>query len=84
MQQPGIPEELITVAQVIADSEALRKWFLSLHSFPPSVRALAFADMARAMRVAGEDPALTSAISSLARDEVYEAVRNALGEARSS
>ena len=80
MPRPGISEELVTLTQAIADSDDLRKWFLSLGPFPSAIRTLAFADMARQMRDAGEDPAITSAIASLAREDVYDSVRNALSE----
>jgi len=80
IEQSKIGEELVTLTEAIAESKPLREWFFALESLPLALRVVALRDMVRQMKHAGEDAAITSAIATLARAEVHEAVREALRE----
>jgi len=69
-----IPEEMVSLAHALVETEALRSWFFALEALPVSVRSAAFAEMAAQMRAAGEDPGLSSAVATLVHPKMYESV----------
>jgi len=81
MEPSIISEELVTVVQLIRESEVLQKWFLSLAPLSPTSRAAACADMASFMQEEGEEEGIITAVSSLSRPEIYNAILQALQSA---
>jgi hypothetical protein len=73
-----ISEELLTLAQVIAESQPLRAWFVNLAAQPPSTRSRACKEMALSMKANGETPALIEAVGSLARPDLFNALLQTL------
>ena len=82
MSKIPLSEDLVTLVQAIREDKPLCEWFLRLEHCPPALRLTAFGTMAAQMRAAGEDAALISAITTLARPEIYEAVCRTLQELR--
>ena len=78
MKPSKVSEELLTISQVIGESEILRDWFVNLAALPPAIRAKACADMASSMAADGDDSDLIAAVSSLARPDIYNAVLQTL------
>lgn len=66
-------EEFITMLQVLAEDEELRKWFLSLKPMPVNLRHSMLGAMIEGMKSNGEDPTLIAAIESLIDTDVYDA-----------
>ncbi len=75
-----IPEEMVSLAHALVETEGLRSWFLALEALPVAIRSAAFAQMAAQMRSEGEDPALSAAVASLVRPAMYESVLQAVRE----
>ncbi len=75
-----IPEELVTLTQVLAENGALKEWFLDLEALPPPARAEALRGLVSRMRAGGEDPALIETIASLRHPELLSAFLGALRE----
>jgi hypothetical protein len=75
-----IPEEMVSLAHALVETENLRSWFLALEALPASIRSAAFADMAAKMRAEGEDPGLSSAVAALVQAKMYESVLETVRE----
>jgi hypothetical protein len=75
-----IPEEMVSLAQALVETEKLRSWFFALEALPVSTRSAAFAEMAAQMRAEGEDPGLSSAVAALVHPKMYESVLEAVRE----
>ena len=76
----NIPEEMVSLAQTLVETESLRSWFFALEAVPVAIRSAAFAQMAAQMRSEGEDPPLSAAVASLVRPSIYESVLQAVRE----
>lgn len=79
---PGspIPEELVLLLHAISEDRRLREWLLGLNQLPPAMRRAELWRMAAEMRAAGEDAAVTEAISALVQPHLYEAACSTLRE----
>jgi hypothetical protein len=75
-----LPEEMVSLAQALVETEALRSWFFALEALPLSVRRAAFADMAAQMRAEGEDPGPSAAVAALVHPKMYESVLETVRE----
>jgi hypothetical protein len=75
-----IPEEMVSLAHALVETETLRSWFFALEALPLSLRSAAFADMAAQMRTQGEDPGLSAAVAALVDPKMYESVLEAVRE----
>lgn len=78
MAQSTIPEGMVRFTHALVEDTALRSWFLGLEHLSASLRRAAFSQMSQQMRSDREDPELTSAMSALARPEIYSAVLKAV------
>jgi hypothetical protein len=74
MRDQSVPEEIVTLIHAIMEDPALCEWLFAQEQRPLSARALAFLEMSDRMAAGGEDPAIVSAVSLLARPEIYAAV----------
>ena len=82
MSNSPISDEVVTLVHAIRDDDGLCDWLFRLEQGPDSVRRTAFAEMIAQMKSAGEDAVLITAISELARPEIYTAACKALRELR--
>jgi hypothetical protein len=80
MPQSAVPEGLVKFAHAVIGSASLRSWFYSLEHLPRTRRDQALLQMAEQMRRAKEDPDLVSAISLLARANMFDTVLAAVRE----
>ena len=80
MNESQIPEGMVRLAHALVEDASLRSWFLALEALPNSIRRIAFSEMADQMTAGREEPELISALSALARPEIYAAVRDAVRE----
>ena len=80
MREPTLPEGIIRLTHALVEDAALRSWFMSLEELPPARRCTAFDKMAAKMHARREEAELVAAVSTLARPEVYAAVRDAVRE----
>jgi len=74
----GVPDELVTFVQVLAEDDDLRAWFESFVEVSEAERAKGFLELAARMQAAGERPELIAATTLLATPEVFRAARAAL------
>jgi hypothetical protein len=74
----GVPDELVTFVQVLAEDDDLRAWFASFVDTSESERAKAFLELAARMQAAGERQELITATTLLAMPEVFRAACAAL------
>jgi hypothetical protein len=75
-----IPEEMVSLAQALVETEKLRSWFFALEKLPVPTRSAAFAAMAAQMRAEGEGPGLSSAVEALVHPKMYKSVLEAVRE----
>jgi hypothetical protein len=75
-----IPEEMVSLAHALVETETLRTWFFALEALPICVRSAEFAEMAAQMRTKGEDPGLSSAVAALGHPKMYESVLETVRE----
>ena len=80
----GIPDELVTFIQVLAEDDDLRAWFESFEAASDGARETVFRGIAAQMQAAGEEPGLIAATSLLAKPEVFQAAQMALRQAMES
>jgi hypothetical protein len=73
-----IPEKLITLVQLLRESETLRAWHQNLCHMPDAQRGVTIQLMAEQIRAGGEDPELVEAILSLANPQIFAAVSKTL------
>ena len=78
MAQSAIPEGLVRFTHALVEDASLRSWFLGLEQLSTSLRHAAFSQMAQQMRSDRGDLDLATAVSALARPEMYEAVLKAV------
>ena len=80
MAQSAIPEGLVRFTHALVEDASLRSWFLGLEQLSTSLRHASFSQMAQQMRSDRGDLDLATAVSALARPEMYEAVLKAVRE----
>jgi hypothetical protein len=77
-----IPEELVSFLCAVEEDEGLSRWLLGLERLSITQRSATLQALAADMRSEEEDPAVVSAIESLARPALYDAARQTLLELR--
>jgi hypothetical protein len=78
----GVPDELVTFVQVLAEDDDLRAWFESFVDTSESERAKVFLELAARMQAAGERQELITATTLLAAPEIFRAAHAALKAVR--
>ena len=80
MPNNDLPEELVALLHAISEDESLCRWLLTLQQLPITVRRTELGCMAARMRADAGAEDVASAVSALARPELYEAACNTLRE----
>lgn len=74
MSDNSVPEEYVTLVQVLADDPRLRAWFDSLAAFPENRRKSELGRVAVQFRDAGQE-ALARLVQSLNEEPIYRMVK---------
>ena len=78
MNNTSIPDELVTLAQILRDEQNLRPWFISLSTLPQNVRLSRINKMAADMESGGENERIISAIRLLNQPRIFAALLNTI------
>lgn len=82
MSAEGLPAELVTLIEVIADGGTLGTWFEQLSGVSESAPLAALQRVAMEMEAGGEDAAAVDAVRMLAHPQIYHGACVALEVAR--
>ncbi|HEY0719991.1 MAG TPA: hypothetical protein VGE50_01930 [Gammaproteobacteria bacterium] len=73
MSEAEIPAEYVTLVQVLAEDDALRRWFATLAVLPANRRYSELGNLSRQLNAAGE-ASLAQVILSLNEERIYRMV----------
>ena len=82
MSSAELPEELVTLVQVLAEDDALRGWFERVGAASDVVRVAELHRVAGEMEAGGEEARLVKAVRLLAHPHVFQGACAALKAAR--